>query len=175
MQRIATAVGLVWINRAKIHFWKKKKQAMRSLFRNEDSLPQGCSRGWGSSAPTPCWLKEKNFKYERGRRTKETNLKATNERQESWGSTFCSKLTLEVVEMYKQSRDFFLSSFSFANSWGKEIQNLPGQKLQTHKDKNKTSIGRESLLEYILLCMHACSSPLPSSAKPNLFEERKTT
>lgn len=34
------------------------KQNYKTIIQKEDSLPQGCSWGWGSSTLAPCWLKE---------------------------------------------------------------------------------------------------------------------
>ena len=57
----------------------------------------------------------------------------------------------------------------------KKSQNIPGWKLQTCKVKNKTSICRESLLEYTLLHMHVwkLSSFLSLKIFEEIFSEKK--
>lgn len=88
----------------------KIKWNSKTIIQKEDSLPQGCSSGWGSSTLAPRWLKEFQIRVH-----EEQKIRISKQLMKE-SSTSHPQLRQEKAKMYEHRKYF--SSFSFANTGG---------------------------------------------------------
>lgn len=145
----------------------KQNKTIRPLFKKKILCPRAVAEAGAHQPLLPADLKRR-ISNKRVWRTKDVNLKATNGRKGRASSTSHPELTQEIAKMHEHSRAFVF--FSFSKSWRKRrARTFLDGNFRHINWKKKTSMDREILLEYILLCMSTCN--LSSFLSQKIFQE----